>query len=305
MKKNSLYVFLLLIFINSNIVNASTIEKGNPKGVYSQYEIILATKQKKINENYIVFFINGTPIIDYDIIIKNNRSLVPVRVISEQLGGIVDWNEKNKIVTIQKGKNKIILTIDSDKAIFNNNEILLEHPAIIYNNSTYVPLRFVAENLDAVVEYAPKLSFDYEYYYDTQMPITPANTIIREFANIIIDEKQNVSKVISKEDAMKITKQTCLKGLDNFIKSTKKSLEKSNEDIERLDNNFKDIESEINRMIYIGEISRYYKFSIGPYDILYDKYNDKIYFEIYSSATIIKEVDINDKSLFMDVFIVG
>ena len=42
-------------------------------------------------------------------------------------------------------------------------------------------------------------------------------------------------------------------------------------------------------MIYIGEVSKYYKFTIGVYDVLLDRISGKMYFVIYSSDTLIRE----------------
>lgn len=78
-----------------------------------------------------------------------------------------------------------------------------------------------------------------------------------------------------------------------------------NEDPNRFYDDFKGIEKEINRMMYIGEVSRFYKFTIGPYDILFDRINHKIFFVIYSSSTTVKEVNINDPGLYLPIFIVG
>ena len=56
-----------------------------------------------------------------------------------------------------------------------------------------------------------------------------------------------------------------------------------------MDEEFKSIEKEINRMMYIGEISRYYKFNIGPYDILYDKYNGNIFSKNIHQQPLLKK----------------
>ena len=58
-------------------------------------------------------------------------------------------------------------------------------------------------------------------------------------------------------------------------------------------------------MIYLGEISKFYKYTIGVYDIYYDRTDGKIYFEIPSSGTIIKEMDVNDPDLYTAIFVAG
>ncbi len=308
-KSRTAYLYFLVIVFTvliNNKVSASTLEKGNPVAYYYDNGIILPDNTSiDIDDDYIALFVNGTLVTDYDVIIRNNRALVPIRLISQELGCQVSWDKKSQTVTIEKDKNTICLTINKEKALVDNKEIAMDYPAILYNNATYVPIRFIVENLDATVTYAPKLNDEYTYYYDTQMPLSSANTIIRSYPNIIIDEKYDSDHVITKEEAMEKVQQTCMMGLENFKKTTIDNLIASGESSDRLDNEFKQIEKEINRMMYIGEVSRYYKFTIGAYDILFDKYNSKIFFEMYSSGIKVKEVDINDPALFISVFIVG
>ena len=303
-----MYFLVMTLFIatQSNIINAKTIEKGNPTGMYYGEGIILSDGTSiNIGDNYIALFVNGTLVPDYQVIIKNDRALVPVRLISQELGVHVDWNEKTQVVSLRKDQEQISLSINKEKALVNDKEVILDYPAILYNNITYVPLRFIAENLNATVIYAPQLEPEYTYYYDTTMPVSSAHTIVRDYPNIIIDEKYNVDNLISKEEAMKTTQEVCMKGLENFKKSMRENLINSGESPDRFNDEFKQIEMEIGRMMYIGEVSRYYKFTIGAYDILFDKYNYNIFFEMYSSGIKVKKVDINDPTLFISIFIVG
>ncbi len=308
MKKSVSCLIMAMLILCSNIgaVQASAIEKGNPAALYSSDRIILSNgTEVDLQENAALLFLNGTPITDYETIIRNDRALVPVRLIAQELGAAVDWDGSKRTVTIKKTQKEIVLTIDSNAAFVNEAEIDLGYPAIIYKDLTYVPLRFVAENLDASVDYSSELSPDFTYYYDTLMPVSPANTIIRDFANIIIDEKYDFSHSVTVEEAMKKTQAVCLEGLENFSKSLRQNLENAKENPHRFDSELAGIKKEIDRMLYIGEVSRFYKFTIGPYDILYDRINDKIFFIIYSSGTTVKEVDVNDTSLYFPVFIVG
>lgn len=308
MKKTSLLFLLMFMLssINTNSIYAAVLEKGNPVGVYHQDFIELpGNKRVELSEDYTALFVNGTLVTDYNIMIRNDRALVPIRFISQQLGAYVDWNGKEGKVTIEKSQDKIVLYINKNKAVVNHQEVTLDHVIVLHNDLTYIPLRFISENLGATVTYAPRLGTEYDYYYDTKMPISPSNTIIRDFPNIIIDESYDFDDVLTKDEAMERVKRTCKEGLENFIKNTKESLIASGEDPERFDPEFKSIEKEINRMLYIGQVSRYYKFTIGPYDILYDRYNHNIFFQKYSSATIIEKVNVNDSDLYMLIFIIG
>ena len=61
--------------------------------------------------------------------------------------------EVERKVTIKKNDIEIILTIDSDIALVNGEEIKLDSPAFIENDRTYTSVRFIAENLGASVDW--------------------------------------------------------------------------------------------------------------------------------------------------------
>ncbi len=77
-------------------------------------------------------------------VIINDRTLVPVRVITETLGGDVEWNEDAKTVTLNIDGETITMTIGVELEDYG------VAPTII-DDRTYVPIRFVAEKLGAVV----------------------------------------------------------------------------------------------------------------------------------------------------------
>lgn len=76
-------------------------------------------------------------------VIRNDRTLVPIRVITEALGGQVAWNEAAKEVTLTVNGKEIKMTIG--KAL----EKYGVAPVII-GGRTFVPVRFVADELGAV-----------------------------------------------------------------------------------------------------------------------------------------------------------
>ena len=85
------------------------------------------------------------------------RTLVPVRLVSEALGGNVEWIDSTHQVIISQPGTKIILTIGSAKAYVNNVLQMLDCPAEITGSTTFVPLRFVSEALGAQVTYNESL----------------------------------------------------------------------------------------------------------------------------------------------------
>ncbi|QOR36865.1 copper amine oxidase N-terminal domain-containing protein [Clostridium sp. 'deep sea'] len=102
--------------------------------------------------------VNNTEInLDATAFIKDttNRTLVPVRFVSEALGSKVEWLPKTRQVKIINSK-EILLTIDSTEVQVAEEIIKIDSPAEIVNTRTFVPLRFVSESLGAEVSYNAK-----------------------------------------------------------------------------------------------------------------------------------------------------
>ena len=85
--------------------------------------------------------------------IENDRTLVPIRAIAESMGFSVDWDDTTKTVTVEENSTEIKFVIESDKASVNGEEKTLDVPARITSDRTFVPLRFVSENMGATVEW--------------------------------------------------------------------------------------------------------------------------------------------------------
>ncbi|MCG6175832.1 copper amine oxidase N-terminal domain-containing protein [Anoxybacillus sp. LAT_31] len=89
-------------------------------------------------------------------IMVNNRILVPFRAIAQSTEANVFWNANTKQVTVQKNKKVIFLTVQSSTATINDQTVTLDAPPIIYKGRTLVPIRFIAEALDANVQWTGK-----------------------------------------------------------------------------------------------------------------------------------------------------
>lgn len=83
--------------------------------------------------------------------IINNRIMVPIRVISENLGANVSWSPSE--VTINKGKMEVKLKLSDGTALINDKTVLLDAKPYIKNNRTMVPLRHIAETFGCDVDY--------------------------------------------------------------------------------------------------------------------------------------------------------
>lgn len=99
-------------------------------------------------------FVRGINL-NYDVppVIKDGRTLIPIRAISEGLGAKVDWDEKTQTITISRDDKTIQLTLNQSTVSINGQIYNLDTPAQLINNRTFVPLRFVSEMLGEKVDY--------------------------------------------------------------------------------------------------------------------------------------------------------
>ena len=99
-------------------------------------------------DNDVKVYVNDTEMItDAPIIIENNRTLVPVRAISEYLDYNVDWDGDTQTVIISKNLTTLKFTIDNLEAILEfifyeetvDGKVHLEVAPQIINDTTYIP----------------------------------------------------------------------------------------------------------------------------------------------------------------------
>lgn len=85
--------------------------------------------------------------------IQSARTLVPVRVIAENLGAQVEWLERDNSVTIFKEGTTIRLVLNSKVAVVNGVIKQLDVAPIATTGRTFLPVRFVSEYLGAEVDW--------------------------------------------------------------------------------------------------------------------------------------------------------
>ncbi len=93
---------------------------------------------------------------DSDPYILSGRTLVPIRAVAEKMGYSVSWDAENEIVTLLSLSDDTILHFGIGESVALKNmeeEIPLEVPALIVGSRTYLPLRAVAEAMEANVDW--------------------------------------------------------------------------------------------------------------------------------------------------------
>lgn len=91
--------------------------------------------------------------------IENDRTMVPLRVVAENMNFKVDWEEKGQIIYVENKSlgRKLIFIIGENVATLNDKPKFIDEnksvTPVLKDNRTYIPLRFVAENMGYNVDY--------------------------------------------------------------------------------------------------------------------------------------------------------
>ena len=107
------------------------------------------------DEKEITVIYNGEEL-EFDVppMLINSRTMVPMRAIFEALQATVYWSEFNEtVVAVSTYGDRITIPIGSTTVSINDLPYDIDSPAVLVNDRTLVPLRFVSEALDCKVEW--------------------------------------------------------------------------------------------------------------------------------------------------------
>ncbi|QQY79897.1 copper amine oxidase-like protein [Keratinibaculum paraultunense] len=147
MKKRKTLILLVLFLLISTVIFAEAKTEVNKE----QTSVILYINNKEVT------FPDAQPFI----VRGDDRTLVPIRFVAEDLGYKVDWDEENwfkggnedKKVTIANEGKTMELFIGQNYAYINGEKKEYDTKPLIDGSRTFVPLRFIAENFDCEVDY--------------------------------------------------------------------------------------------------------------------------------------------------------
>ena len=130
----------------------------------------------------------------------NNRTMVPLRFFSEEVGFKVGYENATKIVLVEQGTMKVELKIGSSDTLLNGVKKSMDTAAVIANSRTMVPLRFIGEAFGAKVGFdnANKIA-KIDYIPETVEPlkqiiVTSDIVNLRSGPGTTFDKKGKVSK---------------------------------------------------------------------------------------------------------------
>ena len=161
---------------------------------------------------------------DYSPYIKEGRTFVPIREITEKLGADVKWNGKDKSIKITLNGDVINMQIDNSKVTVNDKKIELDRaqaPQLaLYSKprketKTMVPLRFISE------------TFGYNVDWNNDKVRAEIST---EKTNSIVEDNKNKDKKNKKKTQKSQNSKVNSKSIfdDNFFQSNVEKKETKN-----------------------------------------------------------------------------
>lgn len=122
---------------------------------------------KKDNENNVIYPINERKDVEVVVngkvvtvedkaFIENGRTMVPFRLIAESLGADVGYNFRNenlKVIWSIRADVKVDMRVDDYRAYRNEKMVYMDVAPVLYNNKTYIPLRYITELFNCEVNW--------------------------------------------------------------------------------------------------------------------------------------------------------
>jgi hypothetical protein len=235
---------------------------------------------------YIALLINGSLIKNSNVVMENDRTLLPLRHVSEALGAEVGWNAETKKVSIKDGANTIELAIGDTVAKVNGKDVTLDVAPKIINDYTYVPVRFVGESLGCKVGWYGGKAYSY-----TQPFIEPEAHYFRSLPQVMLSRYPSDAKPLTEKEAIERAREVCIeeyeKGIDYYGNQFKYEPLYSETGEKYINDDSLDIQSSglspvdiirtfITYLSIKSENDRFYSLNIG-YELAIDKYTGEAY----------------------------
>ncbi|SFS66241.1 copper amine oxidase N-terminal domain-containing protein [Paenibacillus sp. BC26] len=95
------------------------------------------------------------------VIIRNNQTFIPLRSLLVMLNATISYETKNKVVIVD-GKEgstppiRISINLKDGEILLNEKSIIPRSKAFVISGTSYIPLRFISEQLGAEVSWNSK-----------------------------------------------------------------------------------------------------------------------------------------------------
>jgi N-acetylmuramoyl-L-alanine amidase len=163
------------------------------------FSLIIATSHRvSADDETIQLYLNNKQLqTEITPMIIEGNTLVPVRLIAEEIGANVVWSADNRKVTISQNAKQIELKIDDKIAQVNQLPIKMNVAPLIVKGNTLLPLRFIGEQLGIKFIYDQFTHAIYMFKPANGLVVTPLisseNNQILDSSNVPLDEQDSKS----------------------------------------------------------------------------------------------------------------
>lgn len=141
-------------------------------------------------------------------VIINDRTLVPVRAVFEELGAEILWIAETEEIFITIKDDIVLLKVNSNTANINGESKTMESPPKIINGSTMIPLRFVSEALN------------FDVGWDSSKRIASVNSIPEVIEIETEQSTENVTEKSTEQTNESLTQESTEKMTNHTIENT-------------------------------------------------------------------------------------
>lgn len=153
----------------------------------------------KINNRLVDFVDQNAEIVD-------GRTLIPLRGVFDEMGFIVEWDDQARTALIKNSAYEITIGENMNRMYVNGEEQPLEVPAQILNDRMMIPLRALAESVNADVtwnESSRTVLIEYRFKNDADESIQHMELSEQEYMDKLIAAKSKLSTAAKPlEDAL-------------------------------------------------------------------------------------------------------
>lgn len=113
-------------------------------------------KSGEASSSNATIFLDGEPLnLSSGVQVANMKGnvMIPIRVVSENLGFKVGWQKASQTVTVENSEKTVRMVVGSHQAELNGAQVDLNLPPVLNGQSTLVPLRFVSEQMGLDVKW--------------------------------------------------------------------------------------------------------------------------------------------------------
>lgn len=138
---------------------------------------------------------------------EENRTMVPIALISDSLGYEVNWDSNEKTATFSGEDVTVVNKIGENFILLNGEKIIMDSPSVIKEGRTMVPLNAISTALGADVSWdAQTRTAIVKEKIKEAVSLKERVNIFSKFASSDIKEFSNLDEMLDNEDVERILK---------------------------------------------------------------------------------------------------